>query len=71
MTNADITAKPLLLTAKNGNSIIGACGAAFTVPGSGFPELNNKTTPVTYPQTTVQFTDAQCGGAGTGATFHN
>jgi hypothetical protein len=71
VAGAEITARPLTLTASGGDSIIDACGAVFTVHGSGFPKLNNKTTPATYPQTTVKFTDAQCGGPGTGATFLN
>jgi hypothetical protein len=71
VAGAEITGSPIMLTASGGDSIIDACGAVFTKHGSGFPRLNNKTTPATYPQTTVKFTDAQCGGAGTGATFLN
>jgi hypothetical protein len=64
-------AKPLMLTANKTKSIIDACGTVFTVHGSGFPRLNDKFTPATYSQTTVKFTDAQCGGLGTGAQFLN
>lgn len=71
VAGAQITGRPLILTAKSGNSILNACGAVFTMHGTGFPRLNNKSTPTTYPQTTVAFTDLQCGGPGTGATFQN
>jgi hypothetical protein len=55
---ATISAKPMTLTARNGQSIVDVCAGTSIVPGSGFPRLNNKAAPPYGP--TVLATDAQC-----------
>jgi hypothetical protein len=68
-TTTQMTGKPLTLTSNNGNTQVDVCQGIYTVPGSGFPKLNNDTTPP-YPAS-VLATDGQCGGAGTAPVFKN
>jgi len=70
---ADMSTQDVMqFTADGGNGIIDLCGGTFDKAGSQFPKFNGGTTPVlgasgSYDRNTVKFTDAQCGGAGTGA----
>jgi hypothetical protein len=59
-SGANITARPLIITANTGQSIIDVCGGTFTLlPGTTFPKLNGDTVP---PYTTnVRDTGAECG----------
>jgi hypothetical protein len=68
-TTTRMTGKPLTLTSNNGNTQVDVCQGIYTVPGSGFPKLNNDSTPP-YPAS-VLATDGQCGGAGTAPVFQN
>ena len=62
-SGASITAKPLIITAKNGQRIVDVCGATLTtLPGNTFPKLNSDTVP-SY-DTNVLDTTAECGAKG-------
>jgi hypothetical protein len=59
-SGANITARPLIITANGGQSLIDVCGGTFTLlPGKTFPKLNSDTEP---PYTSnVLDTGAECG----------
>jgi hypothetical protein len=71
------TASPLIISARTGGAVIDLCKSAtqqanLNRPGTGFPQLNNDATPP-YTTTGVDRTlesDAECGGAGTGAIIN-